>query len=331
MIAVFGGGAFGTALAMALCAGRKQRVMLYARDDAQARHMQAARCNHRYLPGLPFPDDLEITSDPTQAADAQICLLAVPTQKLRGFLSAQGALLAGRTLVACCKGIEAGSGLGPVEVMRDCVPSARHALLSGPAFAHDIAAGLPTAMTLACAASPTAGTQVQAALSAPALRLYLSDDTTGVALGGALKNVMAIACGAVIGAGLGVSARAALMTRGFAEMQRLALASGAREATLQGLSGLGDLTLTCTSDLSRNFRFGLALGRGEAFDPSVTVEGAATAAAAVSKAQALGVEMPVAQAVVSLQEGRFTIDQVVESLLSRPLVREAEPGTTTRE
>jgi glycerol-3-phosphate dehydrogenase (NAD(P)+) len=224
-------------------------------------------------------------------------------------------------LVACCKGIELTTGLGPIEVMREALPEARHALLTGPSFAADIAKGLPTALTLACA-DPDLGKSLQQSLNTTNLRLYRTTDTLGAEIGGALKNVIAIACGAVIGAGLGDSARAALMTRGYAEMQRLARHLGAEADTLAGLSGFGDLALTCTSTLSRNYRLGLALGRGEVFDPTVTVEGAATAHATDAKARAIGLDMPITACVVGLLDGKLTLDAAMTALLTRPLKEE---------
>ena len=318
-LSVIGAGAFGTALAISL-AGRGP-VCLWARSEDHARAMAAARENAARLPGHGFPEALAVTADMSVAAENQTLLLAVPMQKLRELLTEHGAALAGKTLVACCKGIELSTGLGPVEVIRQTLPDARPALLTGPSFAHDIAAGLPTALTLACADAEL-GKTLQQTLNTANLRLYRSTDTTGAELGGALKNVIAIACGAVIGAGLGESARAALMTRGYAEMQRMALALGARRETLAGLSGFGDLALTCTSEGSRNYRLGLALGRGEVFDPSVTVEGAATARAVAAKAETMQLDMPITACVVGLLDGKLTLDAAMTALLTRPLKEE---------
>ncbi len=228
-VSVIGAGAFGTALAISL-AGRGP-VTLWARSQDHADAMRSARENAARLPGHALPAALSVTADMRVAAENQTLLLAVPMQKLRDLLTEHGAALAGKTLVACCKGIELSSGMGPVAVISDCLPDARPALLTGPSFAHDIAAGLPTALTLACADAEL-GKSLQQALNTANLRLYRSTDTLGAELGGALKNVIAIACGAVIGAGLGESARAALMTRGYAEMQRMALALGAQTETL---------------------------------------------------------------------------------------------------
>ena len=205
--------------------------------------------------------------------------------------------------------------------MQDIVPDCQSALLTGPSFAHDIACGLPTALTIACA-DDMVGRQLQQQLTTSNLRLYRTTDTIGAELGGAIKNVIAIACGAAMGAGLGDSARAALMTRGYAEMQRMALPLGARPETLAGLSGFGDLTLTCSTQASRNYRFGVALGQGVGFDPKITVEGAATARATLRRARDMQIEMPITAAVVGLLEGAIDISQAMEILLSRPLKEE---------
>ncbi|APG48751.1 NAD(P)H-dependent glycerol-3-phosphate dehydrogenase [Phaeobacter porticola] len=318
-IAVLGSGAFGTALAISLA--DQGPVTLWARDTDQAQHMQGTRKNSRRLPDATFPDGLRVTADLADASQADTILLAVPMQTLRQVVSVNADLLRNRSLVACCKGIELKTGLGPITVINECLPGTTPALLTGPSFAADIARGLPTALTLACA-DPAMGKTLQQQLTTANLRLYRTTDTTGAELGGALKNVMAIACGAVIGAGLGDSARAALMTRGYAEIQRMALASGARAETLAGLSCFGDLTLTCSSDLSRNYRLGLSIGRGDAFDPSITVEGAATARAVHVEAAARNLDMPITAIVVALLDQRLTIAEATAQLLARPLKEE---------
>ena len=318
-ISVLGSGAFGTALAISLAGNGP--VTLWARDPQQAKALQAARENVKRLPGVPLPDTLSITDSITEAAQNQTLLLAVPMQRLRSLLNDHCDILDGKTLVACCKGIELNTGLGPIAVLHQALPNAQVALLTGPSFAADIARGLPTALTLACQDAQL-GKQLQQQLPTKNLRLYRTTDTIGAEQGGALKNVMAIACGAVIGAGLGDSARAALMTRGYAEMQRMALACGARPETLAGLSGFGDLTLTCSSDLSRNYQLGLAIGRGETFDPTITVEGAATARAAAAKASEMKIDMPITQTVTNLVGQRLTIADAVAQLLARPLKEE---------
>jgi glycerol-3-phosphate dehydrogenase (NAD(P)+) len=318
-VSVLGSGAFGTALAISLAGNGP--VTLWARDPDHANAMQATRENIKRLPGVPLPPSLSVTDSIAEAAQSQTLLLAVPMQRLRSLLNNHSDLLTGKILVACCKGIELNTGLGPIAVLRQALPSAQPALLTGPSFADDIARGLPTALTLACDDSGL-GKDLQQQLTTANLRLYRTTDTIGAEQGGALKNVMAIACGAVIGAGLGDSARAALMTRGYAEMQRMAIACGAQPETLAGLSGFGDLTLTCSSELSRNYRLGLAIGRGETFDPSVTVEGAATARAAAAKADEMKIDMPITQTVTNLVSQRLTVADAVAQLLARPLKRE---------
>ncbi|MFW8593785.1 NAD(P)H-dependent glycerol-3-phosphate dehydrogenase [Cribrihabitans neustonicus] len=318
-VAVLGSGAFGTALAISLAGNGP--VTLWARDARQAAEIQASRRNEARLPGVELPAALTVTSNLAEAAQAQTLLLAVPMQKLRGALEAHAGQLGGKTLVACCKGVELNTGLGPVAVIRQVLPNARAALLTGPSFAADIARGLPTALTLACEDAKL-GEMLQAELTTSNLRLYRTTDTIGAELGGALKNVIAIGCGAVIGAGLGDSARAALMTRGYAEMQRMALACGARPETLAGLSGFGDLTLTCSSDLSRNYRLGLSIGRGEPFDSGITVEGAATAHAVAEQARKMQLDMPITQTVTLLLDQRLTIAEAADQLLKRPLKEE---------
>ncbi|WP_439111036.1 NAD(P)H-dependent glycerol-3-phosphate dehydrogenase [Lentibacter sp.] len=318
MITVLGAGAFGTSLAISL-ARTGQPVTLWARQSAEA--MQAARENTRRLPGAQLPDSATVIGALSDIpADGPI-LLAVPMQQLRRFLAENSTTLAKRTLIAACKGLDLSTHLGPVETIRTILPEAQPALLTGPSFAADIAHGLPTALTLACD-DPALGKALQEALTTPNLRIYRTSDTTGAELGGALKNVIAIACGACIGEGMGDSARAALMTRGFAEMQRLALRRGALPETLTGLSGFGDLALTCTSELSRNYRFGLALGRQEAFDSSITVEGVATANAVVAWAKELEIDMPICSAVAALSSGTYSVTEALQALLSRPLKEE---------
>ena len=313
MIAIAGAGAFGTALAVAL--GREGRaVTLWARDVGE---MAERRQNTRYLPGVDLPDCVTVSADREVFARAEVVLLAVPMQALAGFVEAHAGQFGGKWLVACCKGVDMATLQGPSAVIRARCVDAQIAVLTGPSFAADIARGLPTALTLA-----GADEALQARLSTPSLRLYRSADVVGAELGGALKNVMAIAAGVVMGAGLGDSARAALMTRGFAEMQRFALSKGARAETLAGLSGLGDLILTCTSAQSRNFRFGQAMGQGAEFDPTITVEGAATAVAAAKIAQRDGIEMPITQMIAALMAQEITLRQAIQALMSRPLKEE---------
>lgn len=318
MITVLGSGAFGTALAISLAA-TGNAVTLWSRNAAQVQQMQDRRENAARLAGITFPDTLQVSTDiPAGNGPA---LLAVPMQSLRQLIERRQSDLQGRPLVACCKGIELTTTLGPVAVMQQMMPDNTAAILTGPSFAQDIARGLPTALTLACA-DAALGKDLQNRLITQNIRIYRTTDTIGAELGGAMKNVIAIAAGAVMGAGLGESARAALMTRGFAEMQRLAIALGAQPDTLAGLSGFGDLVLTCTSTQSRNMQFGLSLGQNRAFDPSITVEGAATARAALIRARALDLDMPITAAVVSMLDGKVTLRQAMDILLSRPLKEE---------
>lgn len=314
-VAILGAGAFGTALACAL-----GTVQLWARDPEHAAEMAQTRQNARRLPGVDFPDGVSVTSDLAQI-DAEILLLAMPMQQMRGFLREHAEWLASRILVACSKGVDMELLIGPVGVIEQALPGTRAALLTGPSFAADIARGLPTALTLA-ARDDTLGERLQTRLSTENLRLYRNTDVTGAELGGALKNVIAIAAGMVIGAGFGESARAALMARGYAEMQRLALALGADAETLAGLSGFGDLVLTCGSEKSRNFRYGLALGANADFDTSTTVEGAATARAVARLAKERGVDMPITRMVAAVLDGMLTLTEAKGALLARPLTVE---------
>jgi glycerol-3-phosphate dehydrogenase (NAD(P)+) len=318
MIGILGAGAFGTALAVALGqAGRD--VRLWARDPSAVAQMRATRRNERVLPGVVLPETVSIHTELTEILAGAAVLLAVPMQTLGAVLDQYPGIGCEQPLVACCKGIDLATLTGPVALIRDRRPDAVAGILTGPSFAADIARGLPTALTLA---ATDRGPDLQDLLSTPTLRLYRTDDIVGAELGGALKNVVAIAAGAVIGAGLGDSARAALMTRGYAEMLRLATDLGARPETLAGLSGLGDLVLTCTSTQSRNFRFGAALGQGIGFDPSVTVEGVATARAVLDLARSKGTDMPITAMVDALASGRIALNDAIGQLMSRPLKQE---------
>ena len=318
-IGIAGGGAFGTALGVALALDGND-ITLWARNAEAVAQMQDTRTNAK-LPSVALPQNMAFSAalEPLFACD--IILLATPAQTLRDFLTAHAHHLDGKYLVACCKGIDLTRMTGPASTIRDLVPGAVAAMLTGPSFAADIARGLPTALTLACA-DDAAGAILQTALSTTGLRLYRSTDAVGAELGGALKNVMAIASGIAIGAGFGESARAALITRGFPEMQRLAEDFGARPDTLSGLSGFGDLVLTCTSDQSRNYRYGLALGSGNDFDPTTTVEGAATARAVRQLAADRGIDMPICNVVADLTDGTLDVPAALNALLSRPLKEE---------
>jgi glycerol-3-phosphate dehydrogenase (NAD(P)+) len=318
--AVAGAGAFGTALAVAL--GRSgQHVTLWSRDEKQALEMAQSRMNPRRLAGVTLPETVTVTHEITALDRCDTVLLAIPMQAVGAFLGRHQVRLNGRKLVACCKGIDLSRREGASALIARFCPTSIPAVLTGPSFAADIARGLPTALTLACA-DERAGESLQRQLSTAVLRLYRSTDVVGAEFGGALKNVIAIAAGIVMGARLGESARAALMTRGYAEMQRLALKLGAQPETLAGLSGFGDLVLTCTSQQSRNFRYGEALGRGAAFDPNITVEGIATARAAIALAQSLAVDMPITGMVAAVLDHRMTVREAVEALMSRPLKQE---------
>lgn len=312
MIDIAGAGAFGTALAIALARGGAE-VTLWARAGAQ--EMQSARENAKRLAGHRFPDALRVTGDLSDLT-AVILLVAIPTQKLDGFLDRLPARSG--TVLSCAKGIHKATGLSPSALIAAHAEGVTTGALTGPSFAADIAAGLPTALTLACA-DDALGARLQDRLSTPVLRLYRTTDVVGAELGGALKNVIAIAAGAVMGAGLGESARAALMARGFAEMRRVARDRGARDETLAGLSGFGDLVLTCTSEKSRNYRFGQALGAGKTPDAAMTVEGTATAQEISAHPD---LDTPIATAVAALSGGQASVQDVMAELLNRPLKQE---------
>ena len=319
-IAIMGAGAWGTALAIqAERAG--QRAMLWARDPARAALIQQSRTNERLLPGIALPAGITITADAAEALTAAaLILLVVPAQALRPVLKSLPALPA--PVLICAKGVEAGSLMLPLEILAATHPTAIAGVLSGPNFAHEIARGLPAA---AVVASHDAGLRALgvARLGSPGFRLYGGDDPVGAEIGGAAKNVIAIAAGAVMGAGLGENARAALITRGLAEIARLALALGGRADTVAGLSGLGDLLLTATGPGSRNTSLGMALGRGESLANILAArqgvtEGVATAPALVARAASLGVEIPICAAVAELVSGKLSVQQAVAQLLSRP-------------
>lgn len=318
-IAVLGGGAWGTALANAFASAGK-KVVLWTRDAADASAMAGTRLNARYLPGVALDARLSITADAGAATDgASIVLAAVPAQALRAaLLDLVPVLPAAAPLVLCAKGIEASSGKLLSAIVAEMAPGNPVSALSGPSFAADVARGLPTAVTLA-AADIDLAKQLAAQLSTPTLRLYSTDDLIGVEIGGALKNVLAIAAGATTGAGLGASAAAALITRGFVELRRIGAAFGARPQTLMGLSGLGDLILTCSSPQSRNFSYGVALGKGEPLEGRPLAEGVATAGVAARIAAERGLDAPIVAATGALLDGRIRIGEAVGQLLARPL------------
>jgi glycerol-3-phosphate dehydrogenase (NAD(P)+) len=320
-VAVVGGGAWGTALANAAAAGGRS-VTLWMRDRAAAHAAQHERSNARYLPGIVLADTVSATAEAADLAGADAVLLVVPAQAARATLAHLASSLPSRApIVVCAKGIEAATRAFMTDVVRDVIPDARVAILSGPSFAADVASGLPTAVTLAAADADLAAS-LAAALSSPSFRVYYSTDVRGVEIGGAGKNVLAVAVGIVAGRGLGDSAKAALTARGFAELLRFAGAHGGRAETLMGLSGLGDLVLTCGSAQSRNFSLGLRIGAGAALGDATggkLAEGAFTAEALIALAHAAGVEMPIAEAVAAVLSGRLTVDAASDALMSRPL------------
>ena len=318
-VAVIGAGAWGTALAVhALRAGGA--VSLWARDPARAQAMQALRVNARHLPHTPLPDPLQVTADAAATLDgARFAILAVPTQHLRAVLAGMPGL---PPAILVAKGVETGTLRLPLEILAETHPGLPAAVLSGPNFAHEVAAGLPAAATLA-STDPALRSGAIDRLASPAFRLYGGTDPLGVGIAGAAKNVAAIAAGAAIGAGLGENARAAIVTRALAEIARLAVALGGKADTVAGLSGMGDLMLTCAGGSSRNFTLGLALGRGEraadvlAARHSVA-EGADTAPALLARAALAGVDMPVCAAVAEVLTGALSVPDAVERLMGRP-------------
>lgn len=318
-MAVIGAGAWGTALANAAAkAGRS--VTLYARDGAQAERLRDKRESGK-LPGVKLSAKVTVTDDLAEAGRANVILLAVPAQALREATTALAPHVARATpLIACAKGIERDTRKFMTEIIREAAPSAVPAILSGPSFAADVASGLPTAVTLA-ASDNVMAVALARALSAPTFRPYHATDVRGVEIGGAAKNVLAIAAGIVAGRKLGASALAALTTRGFAELARFGRAMGANPETLSGLSGLGDLILTCSSPQSRNFAYGMALGRGDA-PPDKLAEGIYTAQVLAEMAETQGVEMPITLAVTAILSGALGIDAAIEMLLTRPIKAE---------
>jgi glycerol-3-phosphate dehydrogenase (NAD(P)+) len=323
-IAVVGGGAWGTALAQAAAtAGRD--VVLWVRDPERAREMQESRRNARYLPDIALHGRIRVTAREDELGADRGALFVVPAQAMRETVRALSPRLAADApLVICAKGIERASGRFLSDVVAELRPAAPVAVLSGPSFASDVARGLPTAVTLACTAQDLAS-ELAAALSGPSFRVYHATDLRGVEIGGAAKNVLAIASGIVQGRGLGESAKAALTARGFAELLRFARAYGGQPETLMGLSGLGDVVLSCTSPQSRNFAFGERLGRGvplaEASGGKLA-EGAFTAGVLIDLARAAAVDMPIAEAVAAVVSGRLGVDDAVAALMNRPLKAE---------
>jgi glycerol-3-phosphate dehydrogenase (NAD(P)+) len=321
-VGVIGGGAWGTALAQTLrLAGR--RVRLWAREPEVVAEINTHHVNSGFLPGVTLDPGLEATTGLADMAAQDAVLMVAPAQHVRvvaGELARH--LPAGKPVVLCAKGLEQATGKLLGEVLAEAIPQATQAVLSGPSFAADVARGLPAALTLATA-DEALGQSLATALGYRHLRIYWSSDTVGVQLGGAVKNVLAIAAGIVDGKGLGASAHAALVTRGFAELRRFGAALGARPETLMGLSGLGDLLLTCGSPQSRNMSLGRALGQGQTLEAVLgsrrsVAEGVYTAAAVTKVAGEKGVDMPICQAVHAIVGGKLTVEAAIEALLSRP-------------
>lgn len=321
--AVLGGGAWGTALAVTMLRAGHE-VRLWARDAETVEAVNGRAENPRYLPGIRLDPVPAATTQLGEALDgAEIALAVTPAQTLRAVLEAARQKVPAETpLVLCAKGIERETGKLLSAVAQEVLPGNPVAALSGPSFATDVAQGLPTAVTVAAKDAERAAA-LAAMLTAPAFRCYSTDDLIGVEVGGALKNVMAIAAGAVAGAGLGASAQAALVTRGFVELRRIAAGFGARAETLMGLSGLGDLILTCGSAQSRNFGYGFAIGRGEDVANRPLAEGVATAGIAAKLARERGIDAPIVETVDLILSRRITLGEAVEALLSRPLKSEA--------
>ncbi|MBA2126342.1 glycerol-3-phosphate dehydrogenase [Hyphomicrobium methylovorum] len=325
-ISVIGGGAWGTALAQALALGGNS-VVLWAREPEIVEDINKRHVNRVYLPGVDLDHRIRATADLKEAAAANAILAVVPAQHMRVVMATMARHLAdGVPVIVCAKGIERESGKLMGEVVAEAAPRAQLAILTGPSFAADVARGLPSALTFACR-NETLGRALAAALSSRQMRLYWSSDVLGAELGGAVKNVLAIAAGIVEGRGLGTSAHAAIVTRGFAELRRFGEAMGARSETLLGLSGLGDLILTCGSTQSRNMSLGRALGEGRALQDilgarSAVTEGVYTSAALVRLAREKHVEMPIAEAVHSIIEGRISVDDAIADLMQRPLKEE---------
>jgi len=322
-VSVIGAGAWGTALANAI-ANPDRPVILYARDPAAAERIGTTRINPK-LPGIRVDDNVVVTPGIARAAEADAILLAAPTQNLREAAASLAPHLADRApVIACAKGIERGTQKFVTEIITEVLPRAMPAILSGPGFAQDIARGLPTAVTIASHDGPLAG-QLAHRLGTPTFRPYHTTDVRGVEIGGAAKNVLAIAAGIVIGRKLGASALAALTTRGFAELTRFGEAFGAQPETLRGLSGLGDLILSCSSPQSRNLSFGIGLGEGKAADVAGSgklVEGVFTAQVLLEMAKQKNVDMPITEAVAAVLGGELSVKDAIDMLLTRPFKAE---------
>ncbi len=325
-ISIIGGGAWGTALAQTL-SYNDANVTLWAREPEIVEDINARHVNRVFLPGVDLNASIRATGDLAKVAAADAILAVAPAQHLRAVLSDLARHLPdGVPIVICSKGIEQATGKFMGDVLEEVVPQATRAVLSGPSFAADVARGLPSALTLACR-NEAVGRSLTASLSSRQMRLYWSSDVLGAELGGSVKNVLAIAAGIVEGRGLGTSAHAAIVTRGFAELRRFGDVMGARPETLLGLSGLGDLILTCGSAQSRNMSLGRGLGEGRTLSEilggrSAVTEGVYTAAALVGLARSKAVEMPIAEAVHEIIEGRLGVDEAIAGLMQRPLKAE---------
>ncbi|MBC8716472.1 NAD(P)H-dependent glycerol-3-phosphate dehydrogenase [Ochrobactrum sp. Marseille-Q0166] len=321
-IAVLGGGAWGTALA-AMSAIGQHDTWLYARDAETVAHVNDQRRNPAYLGEIELPEGIRASTDAKAVLEnADAVLVVVPAQAMRkGLLELSSLIPQSAPVILCAKGIERETGRLMSEVVAEVLPNHTISALSGPSFATDVARGLPTAVTIACEDAAIAD-QLAAMLSGPAFRCYSTTDIKGVEIGGALKNVLALAAGAAIGRGYGASAQAALVTRGFAELRRVAQAMGAKPETIMGLSGLGDLMLTCSSSQSRNYSYGLAIGRNEDLTNRPLAEGVATAPIAAELCKQHDVPAPIITAVAALLAGHITIDEAVTALLNRPLKTE---------
>ncbi len=323
-IGVIGGGAWGTALAQVAAADGRESL-IWALESEVVGAINGRHENSVYLPGVRLADGVRATSELNDLASCDALLAVTPAQHTRSVLEQLPGT--NKPLVVCSKGIEEATGLLLHQVAHEVCPDAPVAVLSGPTFAHEVAKGLPTAVTLA-ADDAALAQQLRERLAQPAFRIYVSDDVAGAEIGGAVKNVLAIACGVVERKGLGQNARAALIGRGFAEMTRFGLACGAKRETLAGLSGLGDLVLTCTSTSSRNYSLGKGLGEGRSAselmaDRRTVAEGAFTAPVLARLARDKGVDMPIVDAVAALIAGRSSVDDVLSDLLSRPPRSEA--------
>jgi glycerol-3-phosphate dehydrogenase (NAD(P)+) len=318
-LGIIGGGAWGTALAQVASADRGE-TLIWAMESEVVQSINERHENPAFLSGVRLNDSIRATGEIAEVGDCDALLVVTPAQHMRGLL--EHAPVADKPLVLCAKGIEEQSGRLLHQVAMEACPGAPIAVLSGPTFAHEVAKGLPTAVTLAAQDFGLAE-QLRDRIARPTFRIYISDDVAGAEIGGAVKNVLAIACGVVEGKGLGQNARAALIARGFAELRRFGLAFGAKLETLSGLAGLGDLILTCSSTSSRNYSLGLGIGQGRAAaellsNRKTVAEGAFTAPVLARLAREKGIEMPIVDAVEALVSGRSSVDEVLDGLLSRP-------------